>query len=162
MHSDSKKRRSFLALLFAAGDARRYNPVGIKNMKKLVMLIASMALLAGCNAGPQVKSYTGPTGEKVSTVRCTRETSPCFEKASEVCNGGSYRVTNSYRNAGGLFADVLPGPVTWYTMSIVCGSSDSLMPTFPLRGSEPAMPAMPSVQQTECQQFGNTINCKTY
>jgi len=24
MHSDSKKRRSFLALLFAAGDARRY------------------------------------------------------------------------------------------------------------------------------------------
>jgi hypothetical protein len=24
MHSDSKKRRSFLALLFAAGDLRRY------------------------------------------------------------------------------------------------------------------------------------------
>lgn len=24
MHSDSKKRRSFLALLFAAGDAKRY------------------------------------------------------------------------------------------------------------------------------------------
>jgi hypothetical protein len=24
MHSDIKKRRSFLALLFAAGDARRY------------------------------------------------------------------------------------------------------------------------------------------
>ena len=24
MHSDSKKRRSFLALLFAAGDVRRY------------------------------------------------------------------------------------------------------------------------------------------
>jgi hypothetical protein len=80
-------------------------------MKKSMMLFASMALLAGCNIGPQVKSYTGPTGEKVSTVRCTRETSPCFEKASEACNGKSYRVTNSYRNAGGLFADVLPGPV---------------------------------------------------
>jgi hypothetical protein len=24
MHSDSKKRRSFVALLFAAGDAKRY------------------------------------------------------------------------------------------------------------------------------------------
>ncbi|GEM_PF-4576204 len=43
-------------------------------MKKLVALSLPIVLLAGCNAGPQVKSYTGPTGEKVSTVRCTRET----------------------------------------------------------------------------------------
>ena len=133
-------------------------------MKMLVLLAAPLVLLAGCNAGPQVKSYTGPTGEKMSTVRCTRETSACFEKASEVCDGGSYRVTNSYRNAGGLWADVLPGPVTWYTMSIVCGPSDGVMPQFPLRGSEPAMPPMPTpppVQQTHCTQFGNTVNCTT-
>lgn len=131
-------------------------------MKKLVMLSTSIVLLAGCNAGPQVKSYTGPTGEELSTVRCTRETSACFEKASEACDGGSYRVTNSYRNAGGLWADVLPGPVTWYTMNIACGPSDGLMPQFPLRGSEPAMPPMPSVQQTRCNQIGNTVNCTTY
>lgn len=131
-------------------------------MKKQVMLAASMALLAGCAAGPEVKSYTGPTGEKVSTVRCTKDTSPCFEKASEACNGASYRVIDSYRNAGGLIADVLPGPVTWYTMSIVCGPADGLMPKFPLRGSEPAMPEMPSAQQTRCRQVGNTMNCTTY
>lgn len=146
-------------------------------MKKLVMLSVSIVLLAGCNAGPQVKSYTGPSGEKESTVRCTRETSACFEKASEACGGGSYRVTNSYRNAGGLWADVLPGPVTWYTMSVICGPSDGLMPQFPLRGSEPAMPPMPqlpprgsepamqpmpSVQQTNCYKIGNTVNCTTY
>jgi hypothetical protein len=28
MHSDSKKRRSFLALLFAAGDVKRRNKLG--------------------------------------------------------------------------------------------------------------------------------------
>ncbi len=28
MHSDSKKRRSFLALFFAAGDVRRYAIIG--------------------------------------------------------------------------------------------------------------------------------------
>jgi hypothetical protein len=134
----------------------------VKNMKRNVILFASIALLTGCNAGPQIKSDTGPTGEKVSTVRCTRETSPCFEKASEVCNGGSYRVTNSYRNAGGLFADVLPGPVTWYTMSIICGPPDGLTPEFPLRGSEPAIPTMPSVQKTQCHQIGNTVDCTTY
>jgi hypothetical protein len=29
MHSDGKKRRSFVALLFAAGDLRRYNFKGL-------------------------------------------------------------------------------------------------------------------------------------
>ena len=118
-------------------------------MKKLSVIFSiSTLLLAGCNAGPQVKSYVGPTGEVVSTVRCTRETSPCFVKASEQCGGGEYKVTNSYRNAGGLFADILPGPVTWYTMSIVCGKSDGVMPQFPLRGEEPKMPPMPQPSQT--------------
>ena len=138
-------------------------------MKKSMLLLASMIILAGCNAGPQVKSYTGPAGELVNIVRCTKETSPCFEKASEICNGGTYRVTDSYRNAGGLWADVLPGPVTWYTMSIVCGAPDGLMPTFPLRGSEPAMPVVPSAapvvpsaKQTHCHQVGNTVHCTTY
>lgn len=140
----------------------RYNPMGAQHMNKLIVLSASIALLTGCSAGPQVKSYTGPTGETVSTVRCTKETSSCFEKASEVCNAKSYRVIDSYRNAGGLVADVLPGPVTWFTMSIVCGPSDGLIPSFPLRGSEPAMPAMPSTQQTTCRQVGNTLNCTTY
>ena len=132
-------------------------------MKLLVMLLVSFTLLTGCaSAGPQVKTFTGPTGEITSTIRCTKETSSCFEKASEVCNGGSYRVTNSYRNSGGLLADVLPGPVTWYTMSIICGQSDGRMPEFPLRGSEPAMPKMPSEQTTKCRQTGDTINCTTY
>ena len=129
-------------------------------------LFALIALLAGCAAGPKVESYIGPTGEKQSTIRCTKETSPCFQKASEVCNGGSYRVTNSYRNSGGMMADVLPGPVTWYTMSIVCGPPDGLMPEFELRGSEPAMPEMPPppppVKQTQCTGYGNTVNCTTY
>ncbi len=31
MHSDSKKRRSFLAMLFAAGDVRRYAPNEIED-----------------------------------------------------------------------------------------------------------------------------------
>jgi hypothetical protein len=130
--------------------------------KKIITLAFLFFLLAGCTAGPTVKSYTGPTGEKMGTVRCTKETSPCFEKASEVCEEGTYRVANSYRNAGGVLADALPGPVTWYTMSIICGPSDGVMPEFPLRGSEPAMPPANSVQKTQCTQYGNTVNCTTF
>jgi hypothetical protein len=131
-------------------------------MKKIFALAFSAYLLIGCTAGPSVKSYTGPTGEKMATVRCTKETSPCFEKASAVCGGGTYRVSNSYRNAGGILADALPGPVTWYTMSIICGPSDGVMPEFPLRGSEPAMPPAPSVEKTRCTKYGNTVDCTTY
>ena len=127
-----------------------------------LMVVTISGLLAGCNAGPQAKSYVGPTGETVSTVRCTRETGACFEKASEICSGGTYRITNSYRNAGGIFADVLPGPVTWYTMSIVCGPSDGVMPSFPLRGEEPSMPQMPQSTTTTCNKYGGTVKCKTY
>ncbi len=133
-------------------------------MNKILTLILS-CLICGCTAGPQIKSYTGPTGEQMSTVRCTKETGPCFQKASESCENGTYKVVSSYRNAGGLLADALPGPVTWYTMNIVCGPSDGVMPTFPLRGSEPAMPDIPNPpppQNTRCIKTGNTVNCTSY
>jgi hypothetical protein len=139
-----------------------YNPLGEQSIKHLIVLWTSVAFLSGCTAGPLATSYMGPTGESASTIRCTKDTAPCFEKASEVCNGGSYRVTNSYRNAGGLFADALPGPVTWYTMHIVCGPSDGKMPDFPLRGQEPTMPESPPVHKTTCSEIGNTVNCTTY
>jgi hypothetical protein len=135
------------------------------SMKKTVFLSVVTTLLAGCAAGPKSDSYAGPTGETQSTIRCTKDTSGCFKKASETCNGGSYRVTNSYRNAGGLWADILPGPVTWYTMNIICGKSDGRVPDFPLRGSEPSMPPMPatpSSTQTTCYKTGNTVNCTSY
>src|SRR5262249_13549150 len=38
--------------------------------------------------------------------------------------GGSYQILYSDIHPGGLLADILPGPVTWYTMSYVCGPSD--------------------------------------
>ena len=126
-------------------------------------VVVTIFLLTACAIEPQVQSYTGPTGENMSTVRCTKETSSCFEKASEVCNAETYRVVDSYRNSGGIFADLLPGPVTWYTLSIICGPSDGLMASFPLRGSEPAMPSMPTSTEetTICREVGNTIHCTT-
>ncbi len=131
-------------------------------MTKFYLILVSLGFLVGCTAGPKVKTYVGPTGETMSTIRCTKETSPCFQKASEACSGGSYRVASSYRNSGGILADALPGPVTWYTMNIVCGPSDGVMPDFPLRGSEPAMPPTPKPQTTTCTENGSTVSCTTF
>lgn len=71
-------------------------------------------------------------------------------------------MADSFRNSGGLLADAFPGPVMWYTMSVICGPSDGVMPEFPLRGSEPAMPTAPKIERTQCTQYGNTVNCTTY
>lgn len=128
-------------------------------MKLHLVIPFFIVLLVGCGATPEVKTFVGPSGEQINTVRCIKDTSACFDKASEVCSLKPYKVINSYRNAGGLYADFIPGPVTWYTMSIVCGVSDGYMPTFPLRGKEPSMP---KVQHTSCNKIGNSVNCTTY
>src|SRR5262249_2062852 len=47
-----------------------------------------------------------------------------YEQATRDCGGGPYQILDSESHAGGLLADILPGPVTWYTMSYVCGPSD--------------------------------------
>ena len=142
--------------------------------KLIVLLVLTLTGLSAC--GTTSSSFTGPSGERISTVRCTTDPTKCYQKASASCGGGSYSVVNSYRNAGGIFADLVPGPVTWYTMSLVCGRSDGVVPTFPLRGQEPAMPKIevpptivqpapaPSMQQsttTECRSVGTTIRCTT-
>lgn len=133
------------------------------------VMLVSLLSLAGCQTTSE--TFTGPTGEKVSTVRCTTDPTSCYKKATESCGGGTYRVVGSYRNAGGIFADVLPGPVTWYTMSLVCGKPDGVLPQFPLRGAEPAMPKMPEPQTpvviqpsspprtTTCMQANGMISC---
>ena len=131
-------------------------------MIRLFIGMALLGILAGCSTSPEIKSYTGPTGEKMSTIRCSRDTSKCFEKSSKACDGGSYRVASSYRNSGGLLADSLPGPVMWYTMNIICGPSDGVMPSFPLRGKEPSMPEAPKVEKTTCTKTGNRVDCTSY
>ena len=133
-------------------------------MSRVAIITGLSILVAGCAAGPQVKTYTGPTGETVHTVRCIKDPSACFQEASKVC-GAPYRVTSSYRNAGGLLADYFPGPVTWYTMDVVCGYADGVQPTFPLRGQEPSIPAstyVPRGGSGTVNCYSNTIGNQTF
>ena len=65
MHSDSKKRRSFLALLFAAGDVRRYVSLGeiMKNKINTFFIVAFVLTLSACAA-----KQTIPGAERVELV----------------------------------------------------------------------------------------------
>lgn len=123
-------------------------------MRRAISALA--VVLAGCVA-PTETSVPGPSGQAMKVTKCSGSPNGCFEKASSVCRGGSYQVLASHSNAGGLVADLVPGPVTWYSMTYQCGPSDGRVPDFPFRGSEYRPPAT-----LHCNTFGNTFNCVRY
>ena len=134
-----------------------------------VLFLCTM-LLAGC-ASTSVSEFRAPDGSVAKSVKCTSDAAKCFAAASKSCLGeGTYRVVSSDSHAGGLLADVLPGPVTWYAMNFVCGASDGKMPEFKFVGQQyvpPSPPPSPIVvkqqpRTTNCTKIGNTTNCTTY
>jgi hypothetical protein len=106
---------------------------GLQMFRYLLLCIAAIGL-SGCmeTAGP---SFNGPSGAALNTAKCSQSSVGCLQKASQVC-GGQYSVVDSESHSGGLLADVLPGPVTWYGMTYQCGPSDGKMPTFAFRGQQ--------------------------
>lgn len=145
---------------------------------RLSVLISSAVLLVASACTDQTRNFVDPSGNEVFTVRCKQDSSACFQKAQEACGGGTYRVTDSYSNDGGLVADYIPGPVKWYTMTLQCGKPDGVMPTFPFRGAdgtelfssamtaaaEQNAPRPVSGQQTRCTStmIGNTLTTNCY
>lgn len=139
--------------------------------KNLILTLPFFIVLAGCEE-PQQQSVVGPSGQTMQLTKCSQSPNACYKKASETCRGG-YKVLDSYSKAGGLMADILPGPVTWYYMTYQCGPSDNRPPTFPFRGQEyvPApvvvqAPAQgyraPTTTRTTCNRLGDSVTCNSY
>ena len=81
-------------------------------------------LFSGCCSA---QTIVGPSGKPLGPIhraKCSQSPAGCYEQATRDCRGGSYQILHSERHPGGLLADILLGPVTWYTMSYVCGPSD--------------------------------------
>jgi hypothetical protein len=123
-------------------------------MAKLVVgmiCFVTATLFSGwCSA----QTIVGPSGKPLQgahSAKCSRSPTGCYEQATRDCRGGSYQIVDSESHAGGLIADILPGPVTWYTMSYTCGPSDGRLADFPFRG--------PRQSTRTCMQFGNTVTC---
>jgi hypothetical protein len=102
-------------------------------MRNLVIL-ALCGALAGCmeTAGP---AFNGPSGTPVNTAKCSYSSTGCLKQAADMCRG-PYQVLDSDSHSGGLVADVLPGPVTWYSLTYQCGPSDGKLPAFAFRGQQ--------------------------
>jgi hypothetical protein len=98
-------------------------------------------------------AYHAPGGGEVHVTKC-KDQGECYDQASQSCGGGSYQVIDSDSHAGGILADWLVGPVTWYKLMYTCGRSDARFAAFPWRGRqyEPGHSAT-------CTRWGNTAIC---
>lgn len=116
----------------------------------------AMLSLTGCTTSQE--AVTGPSGATIHQSKCSGSPNGCLNEAGKTCHG-PYQVVSSSSNAGGLVADILPGPITWYKMSYQCGASDGKMPDFNFRGPEFRMPVSTT---TTCNPIGTSMTCRTY
>jgi hypothetical protein len=98
-------------------------------------------------------AYRAPGGGEVHVTKC-KDQGECYDQASQTCGGGSYQVVDSDSHAGGIFADWLAGPVTWYKLMYTCGRSDNRLAAFPWRG-----PQYQPGHSATCTRWGDTVNC---
>ncbi|MBM2292578.1 hypothetical protein JQX09_11680 [Sulfitobacter pseudonitzschiae] len=134
------------------------------NMRNRFLSVIPLFLSLSACVEPQQTSIVGPSGQNMLVAKCSQSPNACYQKASDTCSG-SYQVLDSYSKAGGLLADVLPGPVTWYYMTYQCGQTDGQTPTFPFRGQQYTPPPViqaPAPTTTTCNRYGNSVTCNSY
>jgi hypothetical protein len=78
-------------------------------------IVALGFALVGC--APAVSIPPGGT----ALFKCKYSDVGCRQDAAAACPGGSYHVVSESTHAGGLLADALPGPMTWYDVVAACG-----------------------------------------
>ena len=138
---------------------------------RLQLILLVLLSLGGCGT-TAVTEYQSPDGTKIKTAKCTSEPQKCFVTASQSCpDGGTYRVISSESHAGGIIADIMPGPVTWYGITFACGPSDGKMPDFKFQGQQytppPPSPTTTIINKsrpttTNCNTYGNNTTCNSY
>lgn len=122
-------------------------------MRVTLLALACLAAMSSPSIGETIYA---PSGAVMSQASCKSNSTDCMKQASRECQG-SYQVIDSESHAGGLLADWMPGPVTWYSMIYQCGPSDGRMPSFERRGPEWRPPV-----STNCNVYGASIYCWSY
>ena len=114
-------------------------------MKRIVFAV----LLVSCGpAGPE--KITAPNGGTGFALTCQRSRENCLTQAGEQCGREGYYVVSESSHAGGILADALPGPVTWYNIQVACGEPEA--------GYRPPRQAQPVVYNPEPAKA--TVRCR--
>lgn len=119
----------------------------------MLRVFAAMTVMLALAVPVQAETIMSPSGVPLNKATCKNNPGDCLNQAGRTC-GGPYQVFDSESHAGGLLADWLPGPVTWYSMLYQCGASDGRMPSFEFRGPQWKPPSVSS-----CTLMGQSVYC---
>ena len=145
----------------------------MKNYILKIIVTTSLITLTACGGATKVEEFNSPSGAAIKSIKGNKSANELFMKATQVC-GGKYKVIDSERHAGGLVADILPGPVTWYVLTVECGKSGGKEATFPFRGQTYTAPPViytpparnvivnPGPTTTYCNRIGSSVTCNSY
>jgi len=100
----------------SVGSLDKPKPMIKRNGMKLAVCLISLVLVA-CGGTSRISTPEGGSGYR---VKCKTDRGACLAEAGEVCNG-PYYVINEDQHSGGIFGDLLPGPVTWWSITVGCG-----------------------------------------
>ena len=98
----------------------------VRKTKRVVFVEALGLALVGlmaCGGGVErIESASTKGSADFFTAKCKGGIADCADDARTQC-GGDFTEVHRESHMGGVFADALPGPVTWYTLSFRCGAS---------------------------------------
>jgi len=136
----------------------------------IITALSGMSIvLSGCAGNGEVVRASA-YGEAAYKTKCTNTPESCIEDAYKRCNGGTFSTIYSDAHSGGIIADFIPGPTTWYALTFKCGGAGN-RPDFAWRGTttqealetmkvyQSMSPPIPKTTHTNCYKLGNSMNC---
>ena len=84
----------------------------IKRVQATALLVVAMA----------ANNSVARSEPNLQVAKCSFSLRGCYDQARSICGGRSFQILRSENHAGGLIADVMPGPVPWYTITYSCRS----------------------------------------
>ena len=81
-------------------------------------------MLSGC-ASTGDSAFVGPEGESIYFTKCNVSQEGCLKEIAEHCPSG-YNTINTETHMGGILADLIPGPVRWWSITYSCKEEQNL------------------------------------
>lgn len=129
-------------------------------MNKIVMVLVFGLVNCGTASPKLVRSPNGNIGYN---LECQRSRENCLAQINELCKDGGYYILSESSHPGGLFADWFPGPITWFNISIQCGSPPADY-TAPPQAQQNIYipPPKETAPSYTCQKQYNQVECRPH
>ena len=97
--------------------------MAIMVLMKKILLLLSLLLVVGC-VSSSGSAFVSPEGESIYYTKCNVSEEGCLKDIAENCPSG-YNTINTETHMGGILADLIPGPVRWWSITYSCKEEET-------------------------------------